>query len=60
VNLSAKLEKHNKELGTRALATATAYELALQQGWRSEQAPVFADADLGGLAQAQKVVVLYG
>ena len=34
VNLSAKLEKHNKVLGLRAVTTAVAYELALAQGYR--------------------------
>ncbi len=33
VNLSAKIEKHNKSLGTRALVTAEAYDLALAQGY---------------------------
>ena len=34
VNLSAKLEKHNAALGSRALATRHAYETARQQGYR--------------------------
>ena len=34
VNLSAKLEKHNKTERVRALATSTAFELALAQGYR--------------------------
>ena len=59
VNLSAKLEKHNKALGSRALATAPCYELALRQGYKAEAAPEFADADLGGLAKSQKIVVLH-
>ena len=33
VNLSAKLEKHNKDEATRAIATAAAYDLALAQGY---------------------------
>ena len=33
VNLAAKLEKHNKVERTRAVATRTAYELALAQGY---------------------------
>ncbi|MGI9357090.1 MAG: adenylate/guanylate cyclase domain-containing protein [Rhizobiaceae bacterium] len=33
VNLSAKLEKHNKELGTTALCGKELYELALRQGY---------------------------
>lgn len=34
VNLSAKLEKHNKELGTHALSGEVLYDLALEQGYR--------------------------
>jgi adenylate cyclase len=34
VNLSAKLEKHNAALGSRALATRHAFETARQQGYR--------------------------
>ena len=34
VNLSAKLEKHNAALGSRALATRHAYDTARQQGYR--------------------------
>ena len=34
VNLSAKLEKHNKELGARALCDRVTYERALQQGYK--------------------------
>jgi class 3 adenylate cyclase len=33
VNLAAKLDKHNKKLGTRALATQDAFAIALAQGY---------------------------
>jgi hypothetical protein len=33
VNLAAKLDKHNKKLGTRALATQDAFAMALAQGY---------------------------
>jgi adenylate cyclase len=33
VNLSAKLEQHNKQLGTRAICDAATYERALAQGY---------------------------
>lgn len=33
VNVAAKLEKHNKAEGTRAITTRVAYELALAQGY---------------------------
>jgi adenylate cyclase len=34
VNLAAKLDKHNKKSGTRALATEDAFAMALAQGYR--------------------------
>lgn len=37
VNLAAKLEKHNKLERTRALATATAYDLARSQGYDAQR-----------------------
>lgn len=33
VNLAAKLEKHNKSQGTRALATVDTFDLAIRQGY---------------------------
>jgi adenylate cyclase len=33
VNLAAKLEKHNKALGSRALTTASTWDAAVQQGY---------------------------
>ena len=59
VNLSAKLEQHNKHLGTRALCDAATYERALAQGY----APVgvqrqIAASPVAGVGQAVDVVVL--
>jgi adenylate cyclase len=39
VNLVAKLEKHTKNEGVRALTTREAYALALDQGYRPARAP---------------------
>ena len=39
VNLAAKLEKHTKMEGVRALCTASAFETALQQGYRPAGEP---------------------
>ncbi len=39
VNLAAKLEKHNKRLGSRGLATAACYRLALEQGYTPVSIP---------------------
>jgi adenylate cyclase len=38
VNLSAKLEKHNKELGSRALCDRATYDKAIEQGYEPEVA----------------------
>lgn len=38
VNLAAKLEKHNKAEGTRAVTTRSTYELALSQGYAGRKA----------------------
>ena len=34
VNLSAKLEKHTKSEGVRALCTAAAFDIAVRQGYQ--------------------------
>lgn len=58
VNLSAKLEKHNKDFGVRALTTEFCYEKALEQGY-DRQGLQRADAHIGGVEQAQKLVILH-
>ncbi len=59
VNLAAKLEKHNKPEGTRALATAETLERAVAQGYlpasRAEQRP---QRLVGGLPEPVDIVVL--
>ncbi|HSW08517.1 adenylate/guanylate cyclase domain-containing protein, partial [Aquabacterium sp.] len=57
VNLAAKLEKHNKAEGTRALASGAAYALARQQGYRGEKA-VRAGRSVAGVGDPMDVVVL--
>jgi hypothetical protein len=44
VNLAAKLEKHTKSEGVRALATREILELAAQQGTRGRRAKKFSRA----------------
>ena len=46
VNLTAKLEKHTKSAGVRALATAEALELAEAQGFRLDLSPGIRDGDV--------------
>ena len=58
VNLAAKLEKHNKLEGTRALATAETLERALAQGYRAPTRPERRPQRLvGGLAEPVDLVV---
>ncbi len=59
VNVSAKLEKHNKRLGTRALATADAVEDALAQGYRFPAEPVPADEPIviGGIRDVPVMII---
>ncbi len=53
VNLSAKLEKANKEYGSRGVTTAEAFELALNQGYRPEvEWPLIEQSEVGGVDQA--------
>ncbi|MDA8870444.1 adenylate/guanylate cyclase domain-containing protein [Rhizobiaceae bacterium] len=56
VNLSAKLEKFNKALGTRALATRETYDRALEQGYRPPETLQSANYDEG--VDAVPIVVL--
>ena len=59
VNLAAKLEKHNKLEGTRALATAETLERALAQGYRAPERPEQRPQRLvGGLPEPIDLVVL--
>ncbi|MEX2408346.1 MAG: adenylate/guanylate cyclase domain-containing protein, partial [Rhodovibrionaceae bacterium] len=51
VNLSAKLEKHNKELSSGGVVTAESYDLALAQGYRpSGDERRIAGASIAGVA----------
>lgn len=55
VNLAAKLEKHNKEVGALALTDADTYALAKQQGYKPETEHRHEKTDVSGLSN---VVVL--
>ena len=50
-NLSAKLEKHNKQLKTRALTDETTYKLALAQGYLEPRKRRARKSDLPGTAR---------
>jgi adenylate cyclase len=59
VNLAAKLEKHNKAEGTRALATAETLERATAQGYRAPAPrPIHSSRPVSGLAQPIELAVL--
>jgi len=59
VNLSAKLEKHNKELGVRALCDRASYDKALAQGYvpAQEKAPAAA-AEVAGVEGPLDLVII--
>ena len=59
VNLSAKLEKHNKDLGVRGLCDAATYDLALRQGFAAAEAGTErVTATVPGVAEPVELVVL--
>ena len=58
VNLSAKLEKHNKEIGSNALTTKTTYDLALKQGYQPDDKPETVHAEVIGIKDALELVIL--
>jgi len=59
VNLSAKLEQHNKQLGVSALCDARTYELALAQGYHPAAPPRrVSGAAVAGVGQPVDLVVL--
>ncbi len=59
VNLSAKLEKHNKSLAVQALCDARTYDLAREQGFEPQTEPrVFKDLDVPGVAKPITLVAL--
>jgi adenylate cyclase len=59
VNLAAKLEKHNKELGVRALCDSASYDRALAQGF-TPAAPKrrLAAVQVAGLGEPIDLVVV--
>lgn len=58
VNLAAKLEKVNKVVGTRALATTETYDLALRQNYHRARRTAAFEHEIEGLGQ-QPIAVLY-
>ena len=58
VNLSAKLEKHNKQLGVRALATQATFSLAQKQGYINDRKRNKVDSCLDGFRNAHQLIIL--
>ncbi|MEN0041389.1 MAG: adenylate/guanylate cyclase domain-containing protein [Pseudomonadota bacterium] len=58
VNLSAKMEKHNKELGTRALCSRSFYETALAQGYEPKREASFILTRIDDRTPEMELVVL--
>jgi len=60
VNLSAKLEKHNKVLGTIALTTRKTFEEAIKQGYQRKLPPEFHKDQINDVEGEVELVVLAG
>ncbi|WP_417452302.1 adenylate/guanylate cyclase domain-containing protein [Kiloniella sp.] len=59
VNLSAKLEKHNKDVGARAISDYTTYKIALEQGYQPLLEPkVIEKSQVMGISEAMDLVVI--
>ena len=58
VNYSAKLEKHNKKLGSRLIVSAGTYQEAVARGYRGRLQPDFLTEPVEGTSEPQDIVVL--
>lgn len=58
VNYSAKLEKHNKVLGSRLCASAASWREAMDKGYNGSLLAEFTTQQLEGVAEAQEIAVL--
>ena len=59
VNLAAKLEKHNKTLGTQALCSISTYAQAVEQGFEpAKKIKVIKASNVAGVAEPLDVVTL--
>lgn len=59
VNLAAKLEKHNKQLHSRAIATWDLYEVALAQGYAPARGIGKVDSVIDGSARLCKLAIIH-
>jgi len=59
VNLAAKLEKANKQLGSQAITTADAYALAIAQGYPPQEPAAIVEREVEGAPGPQELVILH-
>jgi adenylate cyclase len=60
VNLSAKLEKFNKDLGVAAVTTSDTFDMAVTQGYEPGRPCETRTGRIPGVAGEQSIVVLHG
>lgn len=58
VNTSAKLEKHNKTLGTRCLVERDVWEQAKHEGYGGNLHAEFVEAQIEGIEEPQSIAIL--
>ena len=58
VNTAAKLEKHNKVLGTECIVLKGVWERALSEGYVGNLTPEFLSATIDGIENPQEIAVL--
>ena len=58
VNTAAKLEKHNKVLGTQCLVVREIWDKAVDEGYTGKLTPQFAEEKIEGIEGYQSIVIL--
>ena len=58
VNTSAKLEKHNKTLGTTCIVQRKVWDQAVSSGYSGKLKPEFLESKIEGIEQPQSIAVL--
>jgi len=58
VNTSAKLEKHNKVLGTNCITTRRTWDSAVEEGYKGDLKAKFLETDVEGMTELQNVAIL--
>ncbi|MFK5978903.1 MAG: adenylate/guanylate cyclase domain-containing protein [Rhizobiaceae bacterium] len=58
VNLSAKLEKHNKVLGSQCIASKRCWDFALDEGYKGGMVPIQQQADIDGVDGLSEIAEL--